>query len=305
MGRRALVLAIALVLGLVAGFAIWRYLNGVESELLQSREQVEVFRAVAPIQEGTPGAQVLQGGPASFVKGQEQREDLPADYIATQQELEALLAARVAVGPISANEILVASQWATLSVELTPLVDLIDEGLEAVTVSPDVIAGVNGFVRPGDKVNILVTLEIAFNLTDVAVVPEFGIPTEPAAEGETQDTQEEIVQYTRYVLNQVPVIAVGRKVTAEEGAPESVTVETTPPAADQGSVQGEATPEEAISSVYTLALPPEDVERLVFAQANGALYFTLIPEDYVLTETRGVTINTLFAGDLVEDIFGN
>jgi pilus assembly protein CpaB len=299
-----LVLAIALVLGLVAGFAIWRYLNGIESEFREAQEQVEVFRAVVAIQEGTLGAQVLQGSTASYEKSQEQREDLPADYIATQQELEALLADRVAVGPISANEILVVSQWNTLSVELTPLVDLIDEGLEAVTVSPDVISGVNGFVRPGDKVNILVTLEIAFNLTDVAAVPEFGIPTEPAAEGETQDTQEEIVQYTRYVLNQVPVIAVGRKVTAEEGAPETVTVETTPPA-DQGTVQGEAAPEEAISSVYTLALPPEDIERLVFAQANGALYFTLIPEDYVLTETKGVTINTLFAGDLVEDIFGN
>jgi pilus assembly protein CpaB len=304
MGRRALVLAIALVLGLVAGFAIWRYLNGIESEFREAQEQVEVFRAVVAIQEGTLGAQVLQGAAASFEKSQEQREDLPTDYIATQEQLEALLANRVAVGPISANEILVESQWGTLSVELTPLVDLIDEGLEAVTVSPDVIAGVNGFVRPGDKVNILVTLEIAFDLTDVAAVPEFGIPTEPAAEGETQDTQEEIVQYTRYVLNQVPVIAVGRKVTAEEGAPETVTVETTP-AADQGTVQGEAAPEEAVSSVYTLALPPEDIERLVFAQANGALYFTLIPEDYVLTETKGVTINTLFAGDLVEDIFGN
>lgn len=304
MGRRALVLAIALVLGLVAGFAIWRYLNGIESEFRQDQELVPVFRAVAPIQEGTPGAQVLQGQATSYFADEEQREDLPADYIATQEELDALLADRVAVGPISANEILVASQWAALSVELTPLVDLIDEGLEAVTVSPDVIAGVNGFVRPGDKVNILVTLEIAFNLTDVAAVPEFGIPTEPAPEGETQNAQEEIVQYTRYVLNQVPVIAVGRKVTSEEGAPETVTVETTP-AADQGTVQGEAAPEEAVSSVYTLALPPEDIERLVFAQSNGSLYFTLIPEDYVLTETKGVTINTLFAGDLVEDIFGN
>jgi pilus assembly protein CpaB len=300
-----LVLAIALVLGLVAGFAVWRYLNGIESEFRADQELVPVFRAVAPIQEGTPGAQVLQGQAATYVASEEQRKDLPADYIATQEELDALLADRVAVGPISQNEILVASQWTALSVELTPLVDLIDEGLEAVTVSPDVIAGVNGFVRPGDKVNILVTLEIAFNLTDVAAVPEFGIPTEPAPEGETQDTQEEIVQYTRYVLNQVPVIAVGRKVTAEEGAPESVTVTTVAPAADQGTVQGEATAEEAVSSVYTLALPPEDIERLVFAQANGALYFTLIPEDYVLTETKGVTINTLFAGDLVEDIFGN
>lgn len=303
MGRRALVLAIALLLGAVAAFAIWRYLSGIETELRQNTEQVPVFRAMAPIAEGTEGRVVLQGAGTLYQKGVEQREDLPADYIATEDELQSILSTRVAVGPVSANEILVQSQWASASVELTPLVELIDSGLEAVTVSPDIVAGVNGFVRPGDRVNILVTLSIAFNLTEVGTTPEFGIPTEtePNAQEQTQETE---VPYTRYVLNNVPVIAVGREVVAKEGAPEEVVASTVPSAADQGAVQGEAV-EEIITSVYTLALPAEDIERLVFAQSQGALYFTLVPEDYTLVETKGVTINTLFAGDLVEDIFGN
>ncbi len=304
MGRRALVLAIALLLGAVAGFAIWRYLSGVESEIRAGQEQIPVFRAVVPVAEGTTGAVVLQGGLASYTPGFEQKEDLPADAITTEEALNQILSTRVAVGPISQNEIFVQSQWVEPNVQLTPLVDLIDEGLEAVTVSPDIVAGVNGFVRPGDRVNILVTLSIAFNLTEVGQTPEFGFPSEQPAEGEEQSTQEEVVEYTRYVLNQVPVIAVGRKLVAEEGESEQVTA-TTVAAAGEGTVQGDQAPEEAVTSVYTLALPAEEIERLIFTQSNGALYFTLIPEDYVLTETKGVTIATLFAGDLVEDIFGN
>lgn len=305
MGRRALVLAIALLLGAVAAFAVWRYLSGIESEIRANTEQVVVFRAVAPIAEGTEGAQLLQAGSVAYAEGVEQREDLPADYIGSQDQLTAVLQTRVAVGPISANGILTTSQWAELSVQLTPLVELIDEGLEAVTVAPDATAGVNGFVLPGDRVNILVTIPIEFSLTELEETPAFGIPEEQPADGTAADEQSQTVQYTRYVLNNVPVLAVGRNVTAKDGEEQPVTVDTTVQGADQGSVQEAGVVEEVISTVYTLALPAEDVERLVFAQSQGALYFTLVPKDYVLTETKGVTIQTLFQGDLVEDIFGN
>ena len=32
---------------------------------------------------------------------------------------------------------------------------------------------------------------------------------------------------------------------------------------------------------------------------------TLVPADFIEVETDGVTIESLFAGDIVEDIFGN
>lgn len=304
MGRRALVLAIALLLGLVAAFSIWRWLNGIEAEFQAGQTVVPVYRAVAPIPEGSTGAQILQSITISLVESTEQQQDLPGDFIGSKEELESILRTRVAVGPISANEILVQSQWAELSVQITPLVDLIDTGLEAVTVSPDVVSGVNGFVRPGDKVNIIVTLSIEFNLTTLGQqAPQFGIPSDVTADGSAAADQVQEVDYTRYVLHQVPVIAVGRQVTAAAGATASVVGDTTASAADQGSVQGGQV-EETVSSVFTLALPPEEIERLIFAQNAGQLYYTLIPADYVLVETKGVTIQTLFAGDLVEDIFG-
>jgi hypothetical protein len=35
------------------------------------------------------------------------------------------------------------------------------------------------------------------------------------------------------------------------------------------------------------------------------VWLTLVPEDFVEVDTDGITINNLFEGDLVEDIFGS
>ena len=77
---------------------------------------------------------------------------------------------------------------------------------------------------------------------------------------------------------------------------------TVPTNATQGEGEGQA---QEIVSVYTLEVTPEQAERLVFALENGSIYLTLVPEDFVEISTKGITIETLFEGDLVEDIFSN
>ncbi|MDH4119368.1 MAG: hypothetical protein OEW30_18450, partial [Acidimicrobiia bacterium] len=73
MGRRAVVLIIALVLAAAAAFAIFQYLNNIREEIEAGEEQVPVFRATQPIGEGTEGAQILQGGDGLlYVSGFEQ-----------------------------------------------------------------------------------------------------------------------------------------------------------------------------------------------------------------------------------------
>jgi pilus assembly protein CpaB len=80
---------------------------------------------------------------------------------------------------------------------------------------------------------------------------------------------------TQYLLQGVDVLAVGqRQVQTDE---------------QEGTVS---------SVLMTLAVQPEDAERLVFAVANGSLYFTLLPEDAEPVETPGRTF-----GDLFDDLF--
>jgi pilus assembly protein CpaB len=303
MGRRALVLVIALVLAGVAAFSIFQYLSGIEEDVLAGQEEVIVYRAINPIAEGTEGNFILQGAGTLYQESTEQLEDLPQGAIQNQDQLQSILGGRVAAGPISGNQILTANQWVQLTVEITPLAELIPEGKQAITVSPGAVQGVNGFVRPGDRVNIIITVEIEFRLTALAQEsPDFGIPVEDTtADGETPEDQL-TVTYTRYVLQGIPVMAVGQAIRPEPDADLTGEISATPEA-DQGTVQQGEAP--ALSTVFTLEVTPEEAEKLVFAQSSGSLYYTLVPEDFVEVDTRGVTIEQLFEGDLVEDIFGN
>ena len=61
MGRRAVVLVIALALAGIAAFAIFQYLQGIEDELSAGQVEVPVYRALAPIAEGTEGSFISAG----------------------------------------------------------------------------------------------------------------------------------------------------------------------------------------------------------------------------------------------------
>ena len=296
MGRRALVLLVALLLAGVAAFAVFQFLNGIQRDVQEGQERTPVFRATAFIAEGSEGSLVLQSG--QIAAGEENVEDLPAGIITSEPELNAYLSGRLAVGPIENNEIIVQSQWAELTVDLIPLAELIPSGKQALTIATDSVRGVNGFIRPGDLINMIITLEIEFSQIPVDS-PIFGIPSDTTAPDGTaaEEEQTATVTYTRYVMQGLPVLAVARDVRTEEG--EATTVTTALPAT------GEQAAPEAPATVFTLEVTPEQAERIVFAFENGSIWLTLVPEDFVEVETDGVTIENLFGGDLVDDIFGN
>ena len=132
----------------------------------------------------SPKAPRVPGPPVGLiVAGEENVEDLPEGAVTTEEQLQAVVSGRLAVGPIERNEIITDSQWAQLTVDLKPLSELIPSGKQAMTISTDAVRGVNGFVRPGDMINLIITLDIEFNQIPVDS-PIFGIPTETtAAEG--------------------------------------------------------------------------------------------------------------------------
>jgi Flp pilus assembly protein CpaB len=301
MGRRALVLLVALVLAGVAAFAVFQFLSGIQSEVEADREKVTVFRAGSTIPEGAQGSQILQQG--VITQGEENTEDLPLGAVTSEEQLQAVLGGRLAVGPIDQNEIITTSQWAQLTVDLKPLSELIPSGKQALTISTDAVRGVNGFVRPGDMVNLIITLDIEFNQIPVDS-PIFGIPAETtAADGTAGEEATETVTYTRFVLQGLPVLAVAQDVRPEEG--ESAPVVTPTVDAEGNPVPADQAAEEVPQTVFTLEVTPEQAERIAFSFENGSIWMTLVPSDFVEVETQGVTIESLFAGDIVSDIFGN
>jgi Flp pilus assembly protein CpaB len=300
MGRRAIVLLVALILAGLAAWAVWNYLDGVTTEAQKDQVLVDVFRASDLIAEGADGS-ILLSSPGLIVEGKEQTIDLPADAITSQEQLNSVLAGRVAAGPISGNAVLTVSQWTEITVDIVPLADIIPSGKQAISIGMDEIRGVNGYVEAGDRINLIVTLDIAADVIPAdfpTIAPEPG--TGEAQPGETQTVT---VTYTRYVLQGIPVLAVGRDIRPDEDAPPVVTV--APPADTTGD--GTTPPEEVMgnSTTFVLEVTPEQAETLAFAFENGSMWMTLVPEDFVEVETNGVIIDTLFGGNLIDDIFSS
>ena len=149
---------------------------------------------------------------------------------------------------------------------------------------------------------MIVTLDIALD-----VIPVEGFPTLPddAPTGTTVPGQEEeiVIPYTRYVLQGLPVLAVGRDIRVEDDGDQTGEIPAEQPTVDPTTGEAVTAEEEAISTTFTLEVTPDQAERIAFAFNNGSIWLTLVPEDFVEVETDGVTIDNLFGGDLVEAIF--
>ncbi|HUF95171.1 MAG TPA: Flp pilus assembly protein CpaB [Acidimicrobiia bacterium] len=299
MGRRAIVLLVALILAGLAAWAVWNFLDGVRSEAEKDQVQVTVFRAGQPIAEGADGA-ILLSGQDLIVESTEEQIDLPTDAITTQEELNSILTGRVAAGPISQNAILTRSQWTEVTLDITPLSELIPSGKQAITIGMDNIRGVNGFVEAGDRVNLIITVDI-----QAEFIPADFPTLDPDTGTEVPGEEESItVTYTRYVLQGLPVLAVGRVIRPDDDAPTVIDAE---PAPGTGTgVEGEPVEEDlGNDTVFTIEVTPEEAERLAFAFESGSIWMTLVPEDFVAVETNGVILDTLFGGNLLDDIFEN
>jgi Flp pilus assembly protein CpaB len=171
------------------------------------------------------------------------------------------------------------------------------------TISTDNIRGINGFVEPGDRVNMIITIDIPENLLPDELS---GIAEQPTAPVEGQAPTEEAVAavtYTRFVLQGLPVMATGRDIRPDEDAPE--TVEAAPETTGETTPEGEPVEEETGNdTTFTLEVTPEQAERIAYASENGSIWLTLVPGDFVEVETTGVTTLNLFGGNLLDDIFG-
>jgi Flp pilus assembly protein CpaB len=312
---------VALILAGLAAWAVWNFLQNVEAEADAGQNIVTVFRAGPEgISEGQEGSIIVSAydsdprcqnedldlteSEGCTVKQSTDRfEVVPADTIDSEEKLRQVLRGKVAAGPISAGSILTAAQWTEITVDVIPLSEQIPSGKQALTISTSNVQGVNGFVEAGDRINMIITLDIEFDLIPVDF-EGITLPDEdPTTGDETTGTETEtvVVTYTRYVLQGIPVLAAGREIRPDEEAPPTVEVD------DGTATEGDdaAAEDQGNSTIFTLEVTPDQAERIVYAFENGSIWLTLVPTDFVEIETNGVIIDNLFGGDLIDEIFGN
>jgi len=288
MGRRTLVLIVALLLAGIAAFAVWQFLSNVEQEKEAELELRLVYRVSGgTVAEGTEGSLVLSQ--ERTVESEEETRFLPVNAIGSLEELTATLTGRVAAGPISDNSILTTDQWVELTADIKPLAERIPEGKQAITIGVDNIQGVNGFIEAGDRINIIVTLT-----APIEQIAEEVIASETLTEEEIKALEAELEQgiISRFVMQGLPVLAVGSEIRVDEEADQTVTVTTVP-------VEGQEA-QQVQTGVLTLEVTPEEAERIVYTFSAGTVWLTLVPEDFVPVPTDGITRENLF--DAAEEL---
>ena len=179
MGRRTLVLIIAVALAAISGFAIYQYLTGVEDDIRSDVAEVSVFRASETIDGGTAGTEarpfivestalresvvfegstILCTGPAGANAGGNPNE---VGCPQNPNDLNVVLDGKVAAGIISAGQLITTESFADVRDLQQRLSEAITPGKVAISIEVDVSGASGGFIRPGDNVNILASASLA------------------------------------------------------------------------------------------------------------------------------------------------
>ncbi|GMQ85579.1 MAG: hypothetical protein BMS9Abin07_1146 [Acidimicrobiia bacterium] len=310
MGRRTIVLVIALLLAVVSGFAIWRYLSSVESDIRADIAEVRVYRTTETIAAGTPGSEakglieegfalresvvfedstVLCLGPSPANEGGDPNQ---VDCVENQRDLNAILEGKVAAGPIAAKQVITSDQWVSpAEIAAISLSESLEQGKVAIAFRPDEVSAVGGFIRPGDHINLVGSTSIATFSIEVLSDPELrelllggflvgtgGTTTAIDGEQDGQDIATLLggsVEFTQTFLQNVEVIAVGADTLAAR-------------------IPTGLTPQGA--QIIVLQVTPQQAEIVQYAKEYASISTMLLPADspYTSYESIGVIVDDLF-----------
>ncbi|NLO74591.1 MAG: Flp pilus assembly protein CpaB [candidate division WS1 bacterium] len=144
-------------------------------------------------------------------------------------------------------------------------------GLRAVTVAVDNITGVGGFLKLGDRVDVLVTFEAPNRV------------------------------YTKTVLQNVLVLGVGGEAAVPTAAPGDEGAGGAQPAAAQGQAQQPGAPASQAKPMpsVTLAVTPDQAQALVLSAKKGSIYLALRPKsDTHMVALAPVTNSSVLGVDI-------
>jgi Flp pilus assembly protein CpaB len=161
---------------------------------------------------------------------------------------------------------------------------VIPPGYRAITIDVTETKGVAGFIKPGDHVDILGT----FNFQ----LPE---ASQKAISARSGVLLQDSFDVTQTVMQDVLVLAIAQEMYAPKETPStgSEPVDAAKKQAEQ-STGTDPTKAKIVSSV-TLAVTPEQAEKLAYADTKGQLRLTLRPEN----DTQPANVIGAFTGDVV------
>lgn len=260
--RRVIAIILALALAGAGTFFLVRYIQGAEARALEGEVLVDVLVADQPIAAGTPAEELT-----TLVR----REQVPTKVaVAGVVSDLAPLEGKVAAIAILPGEQLSASRFTDqeayqqaigrAAVEVPP-----DKLLVTISLSPDRVIG--GELRPGDLVAVFASFDpFALDTVEPTGLPRDQIPVLVPDEGSEADKDQRA-----QTPNSTKIILRRALVTYLQAEELPRTVDETDREAAAGAPQLAPTG----NLLITLALDPEDSQRLVFTAEFGTIWLAL------------------------------
>ena len=290
MKLRVILIIVAVIVAAGAVFAVMMYISNVRKSADQEVEKIAVLIAAENIQKETFVDALIGSDKITL-------EPIPRKYLA-EGVLTSLenYKGYVTQAPISKGEQLTSTKFA--KPEQIGLAFNIPKEMVAISIPVDEVIGVSNLINIGDKVNIIATFmprtkEEEAEEESAVQAFETAEETETTTFITTPETAEELPgevkePITKTLLWNVEVLYVGTRLT---------TVVTEVTEGQEGGVAFTQTVEGEVVEVdtVTLAVSPEDSEKLVFTEEMGFVWLALVPADGVEEkETPGRTYKNIF-----------
>lgn len=144
-----IILGVGIVIALVVSLVSYNVLKGKAQKQVQIQETAEVAVAAIDMAWGTMlNKQMVKTAPYL-------RKSLPEGYHTNSASLEG----RVLVYPVKVNEPIFESSLAPTNIKAGGMAAVVQPNKRAMAVKVDKVVGVSGFIFPGNRVDVLVTLQ--------------------------------------------------------------------------------------------------------------------------------------------------
>ena len=278
MRLRVILMIVAIIIAGVAVFGVIAYISNIKQTAEKEVEKIEVLVAVQNIPKDTFVEDLMSSKSVELLA-------IPRKYIAdgvltTLDNFKGF----VTISPISKGEQITSTKF--VKPEQVGLAFNIPGDMVAISIPVDEVIGVSNLISIGDMVNVIATFKPEEKQAETATATTT-VETQAVEAGEEEILTEIKEPITKTLLWNVKVLYLGtREITVEEQKEKGSTILSNQAAKDEKAI---------IINTVTLAVSPEDAEKLVFSEEMGLVWLALVPSEGVeVKETPGRTYKNIF-----------
>jgi pilus assembly protein CpaB len=283
MRLRIILLIIAIILGAVAVVAVIAYINNIRATVEEDVEKIEVLVAVQNIPKETQVEAIIENEAVVL-------EAVPQKYLANGvlTSLEDYKGYVVAV-PINEGEQITSTKF--IEPEDIGIAFVVPKDMLAISIPVNEVIGVSNLINVGDFVNVIATFKPSEEQIEaIEEVPEIFeeavIPEEETTTAAEEEVPEIISEITKTLLWNVEVLYIGARVLIIEESEEAGGIFGTAQRREEQTIE---------VRTVTLAVTPEQSEKLVFTEELGSVWLALVSTEGVeKEETTGQTYDNIF-----------